>query len=65
MSQQIVQPAEGFVGVKDGNPWCLPLFAPGTNFLTTLPEGIVCYFLLYQTLTYEMITVWNFPYFVY
>lgn len=65
MSQKIVQPAEGFGGVKNGNPWCLPLFAPGTNFLTTLPERIVWYFLLYQTLTYEMIIVGKFPYFVY
>lgn len=56
MSQQTVQPTEGFGTLKNGNLWCL-LVAPGTNFLIAVPERVVCYFLIFQTLAYEIIVI--------
>lgn len=61
MSQKIVQPAEGFGGIKNSNPRYLLLLAPGTNFLTTLPLSVISFFTRYLSMKWHC---WEFSFFV-
>lgn len=63
MSQQIVQPAESSGGVNNGNHDIYPCLLPGSTF--THPARKDCVLFPSLPVTYEMMIIADFPYYVY